>query len=114
MYDIVYYGTLKSEIERLWAQGKHVLFDIDVHGAQSLKEQFGDQALTIFVEAPSIEELSRRLKARNTDSEESIQKRIAKYSEEIQYADSFDNVILNDDIDLAVLEAEQLIQNFID
>lgn len=116
-YEEVYkgtcYGTLKSELKRLWNQQKHVVFDIDVKGAQSIKEQYGETALTIFVLPPSIEELANRLKQRSTDDDASLQQRIAKYEQEMKYADAFDAVILNDDLDIALIEAEDIVSDFL-
>ena len=113
VYENQYYGTLKSEIEHIWAAGKHVIFDVDVEGGVSLKKYFGDQALSIFVMPPSVDELLKRLIGRNTESEESIQKRINKAEHEIGYANKFDQIIVNDVLEDACKEATDLVTNFI-
>ena len=109
-----FYGTLKSEVERIWAKGHVILFDVDVKGGVSLKKYFGDQALSVFIQAPSVEELRRRLVLRGTDSEEDIEKRVAKASEEMTYADKFDYVLVNDDLQTALKEAEDVVDKFLD
>ncbi len=108
-----FYGTLKSEIERVWASGKHVIFDVDVKGGVNLKKEYGDKALSIFVKAPSIEELERRLRERGTESEEKISARVFKMKFEMSFQDHFDVVLLNEDLDTALNEAEALVTNFI-
>lgn len=113
VYEGRYYGTLKSEVERIWQKGNVVLFDVDVVGGVNIKKQFGEKALSVFVMPPSIEELEKRLKGRATDSEEEIQKRIAKAEEEIAYARHFDYTILNDNLDKAKQESESLLDNFL-
>lgn len=110
VYEGQYYGTLKSEIDRLQALGKRVIFDIDVKGAMNIKAQYGAQALTIFVQPPSPEILFQRLRDRNTESAESLQKRIDRAGEELTYADQFDVVLLNDDLSTALSDATALIQ----
>ncbi len=107
------YGTLRSELERIWAKGHTILFDVDVKGGVRLKEIFGADALSIFVMPPSIEELRRRLVGRATDSPEKIEQRIAKADEEISYADRFDRVIINDDLEVAVGEVRRIVEEFI-
>ena len=109
-----FYGTLKSEVERIWANGHVILFDVDVKGGVSLKKYFGDQALSVFIQAPSVEELRRRLVLRGTDSEEDIEKRVAKASEEMTYADKFDYVLVNDDLQTALKEAEDVVDKYLD
>ena len=109
-----FYGTLKSEVERIWAAGHVIIFDVDVKGGVSLKKYFGDQALSVFIQAPSVEELRRRLVLRGTDSEEDIEKRVAKASEEMTYADKFDYVLVNDDLQTALKEAEDVVDKFLD
>lgn len=99
VYPGSFYGTLKSEVERIWAKGNVIIFDIDVKGGVNLKRIFGDQALAVFIQAPSVEELRRRLVHRNTDSAESIERRVAKASEEMSYADKFDYVLVNSDLE---------------
>lgn len=113
VYKDHYYGTLKSEIERIWQLGKHVLFDIDVVGGLNLKSQFGAQALAIFVQPPSLAVLANRLKARNTDSEDKLEMRINKAVDELAFAHKFDVIIVNDDLDHAQEEAMQIISDFI-
>lgn len=113
VYPDRYYGTLKSEVERLWSLGKHVVFDIDVVGGLNLKKMYGEQALSIFVEAPSLEVLESRLRGRNTDKEADLAMRLAKAKEEMDYAPRFDVRIVNDDLDLAIEKTESIIRNFI-
>lgn len=107
------YGTLKSEMERIWALGHTILFDVDVKGGVRLKNIFGDSALSIFVMPPSKEELRRRLVGRATDSPEKIEQRIAKADEEISYAEQFDLTIVNDDLETAVEEVCKAVRDFI-
>ncbi len=114
VYQNNFYGTLKSEIERIWAEGKHVIFDIDVVGGMRIKEQFPDKTLAIFVQPPSIEEMEKRLRNRKTDTEEKIQERVAKAERELKFAKDFDVVLINDKLEAAKKEAEQLVSNFID
>ena len=113
VYSGSYYGTLKSELERIWAKGKTIVFDIDVKGGMNLKRIFGKDALAIFIMAPSVEELRRRLLSRGMDSPESIEKRIAKAEEENGYAGRFDTVIVNDSLEKAVDETAGKIQEFL-
>lgn len=113
VYAGTYYGTLRSEVERIWAQGKVVVFDIDVVGALNLKKQFGDRALALFVQAPSVEVLEQRLRGRATDSEEKIQQRVAKATVEMARAPEFDKVVVNDDLDTAKAEALAILKNFL-
>jgi guanylate kinase len=113
VYAGTYYGTLKSEVQRLWDEGKTVVFDIDVVGGLNLKKIFGPHALAMFVQAPSIEELEKRLRGRGTDSEEKIAERLAKASLEIERATEFDNIIVNDDLERAKKEAAEVLQNFL-
>jgi len=113
VYTDQFYGTLKSEIDRIHAEGKHVMFDVDVVGGLNIKKQFGDDALAVFVKPPSIEELEKRLRNRSTESEESLQKRVGKAAREMEYAGQFDVILVNDDLETAKLEAEQLVLDFI-
>lgn len=113
VYKDNFYGTLKSEVERLWAAGKHVIFDIDVVGGVNLKQQFGEKALSVFVQAPSVAVLKERLISRNTDSEEALQVRLAKAEEEMTFAQKFDAVVVNDDLDKAKDETYHLVANFL-
>lgn len=112
VYENQYYGTLRSEISRLHALGKSVVFDVDVVGGLNIKKQFGTDALAIFVQPPSIQELEKRLRSRSTESEESLQKRVEKAAEELRFAPKFDVVLVNDNLDQAKKEAEQLVANF--
>ena len=113
VYAGTYYGTLRSEVERIWAQGKVVVFDIDVVGALNLKKQFGDRALALFVQAPSVEILEQRLRGRGTDSEEKIEQRVAKATIEMARAPEFDKVVVNDDLDTAKAEALAILKDFL-
>ena len=113
MYDDNYYGTLKEEVERIWSLGKTVVFDVDVVGALNIKKQLGERALAIFVQAPSYEELERRLRSRSTESEEKIQMRMAKAKEEMAKAESFDVILENIDLSNACQKAEQLVAQFL-
>jgi guanylate kinase len=108
-----YYGTLRSEVERLSAEGKNILFDVDVKGGVRLKQIFSDSALSIFVMPPSIDELKKRLTNRNTENEESLRKRIIRAEEELTFSDKFDVVIINDDLESAVDETKKQIAAFI-
>lgn len=107
------YGTLKSEIDRICAKGKVVVFDVDVNGGINIKRFFGDDALAIFVMPPSIEELERRLRSRGTESEESIMKRLGRSAKELEESTKFDITIINDDLDRAVEETKSVIEHFL-
>ncbi|WP_205501680.1 guanylate kinase [Rufibacter psychrotolerans] len=113
VYEGAFYGTLKSEIERIWSEGKHAILDVDVKGGLSVKNFYKDRALAIFVKPPSIEELSKRLVARNTDSASSISSRIFKAKFELSFEDQFDEVIVNENLEEAFARAEQLVRDFI-
>ena len=108
-----YYGTLKSEVQRIWDKGHVIIFDVDVKGGVNLKKYFGEKALSVFIQAPSVEELRKRLIARGTDSAEAIEKRVAKAAEEMTYADKFDSIIVNDDLQTAYNEADTLVDSFL-
>lgn len=108
-----FYGTLKSEVQRIWDKGHVIIFDVDVKGGVNLKKYFGDKALSIFIQAPSVEELRKRLIARGTDRAEAIAKRVAKASEEMTYADKFDYILVNDDLQKAYAEAEKVVDDFL-
>ena len=108
-----FYGTLKSEVERIWAMGKNVIFDIDVAGGLRIKKKFPEQTLAVFVKPPSVDELKRRLKERSTESEDKINMRIAKAHVELATAPQFDVVIKNYDLDVAKEEAFELVKKFI-
>lgn len=113
VYNGTFYGTLRSEIERIWNAGKHVIFDIDVEGGLRLKRKYEEDALAIFVQPPSLEVLKERLSGRGTDSQEKLQERFIKAEKELKYADKFDIVLKNFDLQTACLEAEQLIADFL-
>jgi guanylate kinase len=113
VYEGLYYGTLKSELDRIWAQGKTPVLDIDVQGAIAIQEQLGNQALSIFILPPSIEALKERLASRNTESEEKIQMRLDKAAYEISFSDQFNAVVKNEVLDTACKETAALIQGFI-
>ena len=105
-----FYGTLRSEVERIWAKGHAIVFDIDVQGGVNLKRIFGDQALSVFIQAPSVDVLRERLVGRGTDTEEAIERRVAKAASEMEFAaGKFDYVLINDDLDTAKTEAEKVI-----
>lgn len=108
-----FYGTLKSEVQRIWDKGHVIIFDVDVKGGVNLKKYFGNKALSVFIQAPSVEELRKRLVARGTDSAEAIAKRVAKASEEMTYADKFDYILVNDDLQKAYAEAEKVVDEFL-
>jgi guanylate kinase len=107
------YGTLRSEVERIWSEGKTVIFDIDVVGGLNLKSLYGDKALAIFVMPPSEDELARRLRGRNTDIEDKIRQRLAKARKEIGRSDRFDHILVNRELNLAKTEAESLLKVFL-
>ncbi|WP_233884648.1 guanylate kinase [Tenacibaculum piscium] len=108
-----FYGTLKTEVERIWALKKHVIFDIDVAGGLRIKSKFPEQTLAVFVKPPSIDELKIRLKKRSTETEDKINMRIAKASVELATAPQFDKIIKNYDLTIALKEAEELVRDFI-
>jgi guanylate kinase len=114
VYTNNYYGTLKSEVERIWAKGKNVIFDIDVSGGLRIKSKFPQETLAVFVKPPSVDELKRRLKERSTESDEKINMRIAKAHVELATAPQFDTIIKNYDLDVAKQEAYELVKNFIE
>lgn len=113
VYEGAFYGTLKSEIERIWNMGKHVILDVDVKGGLKIKEYYKDRALAIFVKPPSIEALAERLQARATDSASSISSRVFKAKFELSFENKFDCVIVNDDLSQAIAQAEKLVNNFL-
>ena len=114
VYPGSFYGTLRSEVERIWAKGHIILFDIDVKGGVNIKRIFGDKAFSIFIQAPSVDVLRARLEGRGTDSPEAIEKRVAKASEETEYArGKFDYVLVNDNLDKAFKEAEAVVDRFL-
>ena len=109
-----FYGTLKSEVERIWAKGKNVIFDIDVAGGLRIKSKFPQETLAVFVKPPSVDELKRRLKERSTESDDKINMRIAKAHVELATAPQFDKIIKNYDLDVAKQEAYELVKDFIE
>lgn len=113
VYAGLFYGTLKSEVDKIWASGKTVIFDIDVEGGLNLKNQFGDKALAVFVMPPSIKILEERLKTRSTDNPESIARRVAKAEKELKTAELFDTFILNEKLEEALVKAEKVVGDFI-
>ena len=108
-----FYGTLKSEVDRIWSKGHVIIFDVDVKGGYNLKKYFGDDALSVFIQAPSVEVLRERLVKRGTDSPEDIEKRVAKAAEEMTYAPQFDKVLINDDLATALAEADAMVDTFL-
>lgn len=113
VYRDCFYGTLKSEVERIWAKGKHVIFDIDVAGGLRIKKKFPNETLAVFVKPPSVDELKIRLKKRKTESEDKINMRVAKASIELATAPQFDKIIKNINLDVALLEAENLVAKYV-
>jgi guanylate kinase len=113
VYDGQFYGTLRSECERLWALGKCIVFDVDVKGALNIKRAYPDESLAIFIQPPSKEVLFERLKNRKTETPESLKKRIARATEELTFADKFDAIIVNDKLEMAFSEAEELVESFL-
>ena len=113
VYPDRFYGTLKSEVNRIWGKGHVIIFDVDVKGGVNLKKYFGKQALSVFIQAPSVEVLRERLIGRATDPMEEIEKRVAKAAEEMTYAPQFDRVLINDDLATAFREAEEMVDAFL-
>ncbi len=113
VYKNLYYGTLKSELHRIWQNNKNVAFDVDVMGGLNLKRQFGENALSVFVMSPSIEELQKRLEERGLDTPDKIRGRVSKAKFELKYADKFDKVLINDKLETALKEAEQIVRTFL-
>jgi guanylate kinase len=107
-----FYGTLKSEIERIWTEGKNVIFDVDVKGGLNLKKYFGDKALAIFVKVPSMEVLKERLRDRGSETEESLSRRLFKANFEMSFQDKFDVVLVNEDLRDSLEQAQQLYDSF--
>ena len=113
VYPGLFYGTLKSEVERIWGNGKIILLDIDVMGGMNLKKLYGDKALSLFIAPPSLETLRERLVKRGTDTPEAIEKRVAKAEKEMLYSGNFDKILINDDMQTALNEVELIIrENF--
>ncbi|MDG1174717.1 MAG: guanylate kinase [Flavobacteriales bacterium] len=113
VYSDNYYGTLKSEMERIWKERKHVIFDVDVMGGIKLKSIFGDKAFSVFVQAPSVEELENRLINRGTEDPESLERRVGKAKSEMQFASEFDYILVNDVLEIAEKEVELVVQSFL-
>ena len=114
VYPGKFYGTLKSEIEKKWRKKKNVVFDIEVKGATNLKKLYGDRALAIFIKPPSLEELIRRLENRDTENKKTLAERIARAKEELKYENNFDKVLINDNLALALEEAEAMVREFLE
>jgi len=113
VYEGNFYGTLKKEIERIWADGKHVIFDVDVKGGIKLKEYFQEKALAIFVKVPSFEVLAQRLTARNSESSSSLSQRLYKAKFEMTFEDKFDYTLVNEELAYSLQEAEKVVNNFL-
>jgi guanylate kinase len=113
VYEGKYYGTLKSELQRIWNQNKAPLLDVDVKGGINVQELYAETSLSLFIEPPSIEELERRLQARGTETPESLKARISKAEYELSFKDRFDRVIVNDSLERACLQAEELVREFL-
>lgn len=113
VYENQFYGTLHSEIERLWKKGKVVVFDIDVKGAQNIKKFYGEDCLAVFIAPPSLEVLIERLEKRGTETEKSLKKRIARVKEEMKYRDTFDTVLVNDFLPKTFRNAESIVEDFL-
>ena len=112
VYPGSFYGTLKSEVERIWAKGNVIMFDVDVKGGVNIKKIFGEKAFTVFIMPPSLEVMEQRLRARGTDSDEAIKTRIAKAAEEMTYAAKFDTVLVNDVLEESFAKADRLVTLF--
>lgn len=114
VYENRFYGTLKQQVERQREQGQNVVFDVDVKGGVNIKKFYGDQALSLFIQPPSVEELRRRLEGRGTDTQEAIEQRLAKAEYEITFAPQFDRIIVNDDLETAKQETLRVVNEFIE
>lgn len=114
VYTDNFYGTLKAEIERIWSAGHAVIFDVDVVGGLNLKRIFGDQALAVFVQPPSEEELERRLRYRSTETEDKIQQRLRKAGQELSRAKEFDVILVNEDLQVAIEQAKKVVTSFLE
>ena len=113
VYEGTCYGTLKSEVDRIWDAGRVIVFDVDVNGGRNIKRYFGSDALSIFVMPPSVEVLEQRLRSRGTDSEESIRRRLARSAKELEESPQFDVTIVNDDLQRAVQQTRRVIEEFL-
>lgn len=114
VYPDQYYGTLYSEVEKIWKKGRHAIFDIDVQGGINLKKKYGDRACSIFIQPPSMEVLEQRLRARGTDNESSLQLRLGKARFEMTHASQFDHIIINDSLEHALSLAQKIVKEFLD
>ncbi len=113
VYQGLYYGTLKSEVQRIWDEGKNAVFDVDVKGGKNIKKQYGNQALLIFIKPPSLEELERRLRKRGTDDEKVIQVRLERAKEELAIGETFEKQVINDQLNKAIEETKNIVKHFI-
>ena len=113
VYTGKYYGTLKSELQRIWDEGRYPLVDIDVQGALNIKQKYPDDSISLFIQAPSMEELERRLINRGTENEHTLKERLDKAKDELRYAPKFDRIVVNDQLERAVEEIKSIIENFI-
>lgn len=113
VYPDQYYGTLKSEVDRIWAMGRHLVFDIDVRGALNIKNIYKERCMSVFVRPPSVSTLVERLTQRNTETPESLEKRISKVKKEMSFENCFDIVLVNDLLDISLREAEHIVNTFI-
>ncbi|MEA1876882.1 MAG: guanylate kinase [Bacteroidota bacterium] len=113
VYPDHFYGTLKSEVQRIWKNGHHVLFDVDVYGGRKIKEIYGDQVLALFIQPPSVQELEKRLNKRSSDSHEKIAMRLNKAEEELAFSKYFDKVITNDNLEIAINETLDIVRSFL-
>lgn len=113
VYNNQYYGTLRSEVERIWNKGNNIIFDIDVVGGLNVKKTFNDKTLAVFVQPPSIEDLKKRIRKRSSEDATSIKKRLSKATYELSFADQFDYILVNDSLDQTLLEAEKIVTDFI-
>ncbi|MCK5137273.1 MAG: guanylate kinase [Bacteroidales bacterium] len=113
VYPGQFYGTPKSEVDRIWNSGQHALFDIDVVGGVNLKKEYGEKALSVFVKPPSLQELEQRLLSRGTDDSEALKKRLGKAEYEMQFSSQFDHILVNDSLEKALTVAESLVRNFL-
>ncbi len=114
VYAGTYYGTLKSEVERITSKGSNVIFDVDVVGGVNIKKMYGHQAISIFIMPPSVDELKSRLELRGTDDAEAIKKRLAKAEIELAYASQFDEVVINDMLEVAQIETTEILRGFLE
>lgn len=113
VYEGKYYGTLKAELTRIWSEGKIPVLDIDVKGAIHVQEQYPETTLTLFIEPPGVDELKRRLQSRGTESEESLNARVNKASYELSFKNAFDHIVVNDDLEKAQKQAEDIVKTFL-